>query len=100
LGVAGVSLSLAGGASAMPVSGEVSQVIRNEETVLREFEIADVSLATFHFFDEESGATAKSAGTGTAGGAGAGAGTAPNRGRGCGGCGSCGNCGQCRTCRK
>ena len=79
LGAAGLSLSLASGASAVPGgpaanlstqgNGDDNQVTLGEE------EIADVSLATFYVFDKE------------------GNGTSPMVqlvGHGCGGCGGCG----------
>jgi hypothetical protein len=90
LGIAGVSLSLAGGASAMPVSSGALHVLHEEE-------IADVSLVTFRLFDlEGDDTTAKSAGTGT----GTGTGAAANAGSGitqahCRA--SCNGCARCRA---
>lgn len=59
LGAAGLGLTLAGGASAstLPTS-DLPQGLTtspNQRFVLGEEEIADVSLATFHLFDKESG---------------------------------------------
>jgi hypothetical protein len=91
LGAAGLSLSLASGASAatsglaadMPtLNTEVSQGI-----TLTEEEIADVSLATFYVFDKENPSTFRFAGKGGGGGGG---------GNGGGNSGHC-NCG-CHCC--
>jgi hypothetical protein len=83
-GIAGVSFSLAGGASAStggPVTDIQSQNFSTpHEIFLGEEEISDVSLATFYVFDKENAAK-------------------PQFGeklawwRGCGGCGRCGGCG-------
>jgi hypothetical protein len=91
LGAAGLSLSLAGGASAttavpaadMPVTPNMAQ---GHEITLGEEEISDVSLATFYVFDKES-SSARQGGVQVAF-------------RGCGGCRGCGcrGCG-CRGCR-
>jgi hypothetical protein len=84
LGAAGLGLSLVGSASAstMPTADipHSLNTAPNQGFVLGEEEIADVSLATFHLFDKESG----------------------NSGfqqvaRGCG-CGGCRGCGRCRGC--
>jgi hypothetical protein len=78
LGIAGVSLSLAGGASeanAMP--GAAPHRIYDEE-------VSDVTLATFYIFDSESIGLERS---GTSGGAG----TPPQN--------VCRGCARCRTCR-
>ena len=74
LGAAGLSLSLAGAASAAAIGGPATDMPpRNagvsHEINLSEEEIADVSLATFYVVDNE--------------------GAAPS---GCGGCGGCGGC--------
>jgi hypothetical protein len=57
LGAAGLSLTLAGGASAAaksPATETLSQgAAANHEIMLREEEVADVSLATFYVFDKE-----------------------------------------------
>jgi hypothetical protein len=84
LGVAGVSLSLAGGASAAtsgPATDLPSQnTAAHHEIALGEEEISDVSLATFYVFDKENaGASELSQGLKLA--------------RGCGGCGGCRGCG-------
>jgi hypothetical protein len=56
LGAAGLSLSLAGGASAAtgaPVDALTHNAVVTHEITLGEEEIADVSLATFYVFDKE-----------------------------------------------
>src|ERR1700722_11362078 len=59
LSAAGLSLSLVGNASASAVAtADVPESLNstpNQLFVLSEEEIADVSLATFHLFDKESG---------------------------------------------
>jgi hypothetical protein len=77
---AGLSLSLASGASAgptphMPTSGAGA----GQEIILAEEEISDVSLATFYMFDKENSAAFR-----------------PNFQLARGGCG--GGCGGCRGC--
>jgi hypothetical protein len=91
LGVAGMSLSLAGGASAAtttPVDGHQSlDGLTNPNIMLGEEEISDVSLSTFYVFDKENAGNLQ-LGTQVA-----------QRGCGrCGGCRGCGRCG-CRGCR-
>ena len=85
LGAAGLGLSLAGSASASTLpTADVSQSLdqaANQRFVLGEEEIADVSLATFHLFDKETG---KSGAQQMAWGCR------------CGGCGC--RCGGCRGC--
>jgi hypothetical protein len=98
LGAAGLSFSLLGGASAsttptadIPQSGNTWP---NQRFVLREEEMADVSLATFYVFDREhvgSGLQLARGGCGGGGGCGRGGG-------GCGGCRGGGGCGGCRGC--
>jgi hypothetical protein len=89
LGAAGLGLSLAGSASASTLpTADVSQTLNNvanQRFVLGEEEIADVSLATFHLFDKESGKTGFQQ---------------MAWGCRCGGCrcGGCRGCG-CRACR-
>jgi hypothetical protein len=107
-GVAGVSLSLTGGASASTggAATDVQQnVSPNHQLFLGEEEISDVSLSTFYVFDKESAKpqlgdkVAWWRGCGgcrgcRCGGCGCGW-------RGCGGCGGCGCCwswGRCRAC--
>ena len=56
LGAAGLSLSLAGGASAagaQVADGPTHKAVVSHEITLGEEEIADVSLATFYVFDKE-----------------------------------------------
>jgi hypothetical protein len=98
LGAAGLGLSLAGSASASTLpAADVSQSIdnvANQRFVLGEEEIADVSLATFHLFDKESGKSGvqQMAWGCRCGGCGC-------RGCGCRGCGCrCGGCGGCGGC--
>jgi hypothetical protein len=101
LGVAGVSLSLAGSASAA-TSGPATDIpswdtAARHEIVLGEEEISDVSLATFYVFDREN-AAAPEHGQGlrlARGGGGCGGGCG---GRGCGGCGGCRGCGGAGGC--
>src|SRR5215469_3492433 len=98
LGVAGVSLSLAGGASAA-TSGPATDLPSRDtaaphEIALGEEEISDVSLATFYVFDREN-AGASQLGQGLK--------LAFGGCRGCGGCGGCRGCaargcGGCRGC--
>jgi hypothetical protein len=100
LGAAGLSLSLAGGASATGGLAEDAPTTRNtamnHEIILSEEEIFDVSLATFYVFDKENkpelGQPLRLA-AGRCGGCGCG-------GRGCGGCGGrgCGGCAGARGC--
>jgi hypothetical protein len=99
LGVAGVSLSLAGGASAA-TSGPATDIASwdtaaRHEIALGEEEISDVSLATFYVFDKENaGASEHGQGLKLARGGGGCGGC--GGGRGCGGCRGCG--GGCRGC--
>ena len=92
LGLVGVSLSLAGGASAANI-GPVADIPTQDrvptpgrEITLSEEEISDVSLGTFYVFDKETAGT-------------------PSFGqrfaqRGCRGCGGCRGCRGCaRACR-
>ena len=118
LGAAGLGLSLVGSASAL-ATADLPQSLNttpNQRFVLDEEEIADVSLATFHVFDKESGTggftrVAMGGGgcgcggrgcgcQGCGGGCGGGGGCGC-RGGGCGGCGNGGCCaswGGCRYC--
>jgi hypothetical protein len=108
LGIAGVSLAMAGGASASTAGSAVEVPVQNtathHELFLGEEEISDVSLSTFYVFDKENDATLKT-GVKTAwrgcrcGGCARGCRCGW---RGCGGCGGCGGCclswGRCRVC--
>src|SRR5580693_4837553 len=106
LGIAGVSFSLVGGATASasaPTADIPSQnTSARQEIFLSEEELSDVSLATFYVFDKE-GIAKSQAGQQLAwwrcGGCGRCGGCAW---RGCGGCGGCGGCcwsiGRCRAC--
>jgi hypothetical protein len=92
LGVAGVSLALASGASASTGDGMMNtpSISQAGEIFLGEEEISDVSLATFYVFDREN------------------TGRPPltqklrvarcRRGCGCGGCGGCGSRSGCTGC--
>jgi hypothetical protein len=106
LGVAGMSLSLAGGASAATTGPATDTPSKNtgpgHEIFLGEEEMADVSLATFYVFDKENldkqqlgVQVARGCGCGCRGcGRGCGCRGCGCRGCGCGGCGGCG-CGCC-----
>jgi hypothetical protein len=110
LGAAGLSLSLAGGASAS-TSGPAADVTPqatspNQEIFLGEEEISDVNLSTFYVFDKENTATPQ-VGEKVAWGCRCGCGGCRCGGcrcgwRGCWGCGGCGGCcarwGRCRWC--
>jgi hypothetical protein len=96
LGAAGLTFSLAGGASAstMPTADTPQKLnfTPTQSVLLGEEEIADVSLATFHLFDKENAGAAglQQVAWGRCGGC---------RGcRGCRGCGGCGGCGGCARC--
>ena len=98
VGIAGISLAMAGGASAAtapPTANLPSQHIQlSHEIILGEEEISDVSLGTFFVFDKEDAASELgrdvqlAAGHGGCGGHGGG-------GRGCGGARGCGGHGGC-----
>src|SRR5438067_1499992 len=84
VGVVGVSLSLAGGASAataVPTADTPSWDIARPQITLNEEEIADVSLATFYVFDKENACTPR---------------VGERFAQGCGGCRRCRGCGGCR----
>src|SRR6185503_9575444 len=101
LGIAGLSLSLAGTASAVPGgpavnlptsgNGDGNQVFLGEE------EISDVSLATFYVFDKEGDGTSSMIQLVGHGGHGCGGCGGCHHGCGCHGCGhhghGCGGCG-------
>jgi hypothetical protein len=114
VGVVGVSLSLAGGASAataVPAADTPSRDTVRPQITLSEEEIADVSLGTFYVFDKEYAGTpyigekvaGRCGGCGRCRGCGRGCGRCGGCARvyGCGGCG-CGGCclswGRCRWC--
>jgi hypothetical protein len=106
LGAVGVSLSLAGGASAATVgtAPDVQSMPPRDgtfghELTLSEEELSDVSLGTFYVFDKENaGARGVQYARGCGRGCGGCRGCRGCRGcaRGCGGCGGCG-CG-CSCC--
>ena len=96
LGAAGLSLSLASGASGAPAANIAARhADMSQEFILAEEEVSDVSLATFYVFDKENAGrpSVLLARGGCGGGGGCG-------GRGCGGCGGrgCGGCGGFRGC--
>src|SRR6185437_13690580 len=88
LGAAGLTFSLAGGASASTLpNADTPQKLDfspSQSVLLGEEEIADVSLATFHLFDKENGGNAGF--------------QQMAWGCRCGGCRGCRGCG-CRACR-
>jgi hypothetical protein len=108
LGIAGVSLSMAGGGASASTAGSVADVpsqnaVPPQVITLGEEEISDVSLATFYVFDKENAAKPQ-LGEKLAWGC---RGYRGCRGcrcgfRGCAGCGGCGGCcwsiGRCRVC--
>jgi hypothetical protein len=116
VGVVGVSLSLAGGASAataVPAADIPSWDTSPPQITLSEEEIADVSLGTFYVFDKENAGTprlgekfARGCGRGCGGrgcgcrgcGRGCRCGGGGCGGCGCGGCGCCLSWGVCRIC--
>jgi len=114
LGAVGLSLSLAGSASASTLPAADLPQSDNDwsdhRMVLGDEEMADVSLASFHLFDRELGGTGGlqqvAWGCRCGGCRGCrgcrGCGGCAVRGCGCGGCGGCGGCcarwGRCRWC--
>jgi len=108
MGVAGVSLSLVGGASAAttgPVSDHQPLNLTNPQITLGEEEIADVSLSTFYVFDKENGVKPQlgdKLAWGCRCGGCRGCGRCGCGWRGCGGCGCgwgcCASIGRCRWC--
>src|SRR5271155_1593084 len=102
LGAAGLSLSLASGASGGPAANIPTQKVQaSHEIVLAEEEISDVSLATFYVFDKENlgvfppGVQLARGGCGCGGGGGRGCGCGGGGFRGCGGGGFGGGCRGC-----
>ena len=111
LGAAGLTFSLAGGASAsvMPTADTPQKLSFSptQSVLLGEEEIADVSLATFHLFDKENGSSGvqqmawgcRCGGCRACRGCGCRVGC---RACGCAGCAGCGSCcaswGICRLC--
>jgi hypothetical protein len=105
LGLVGVSLSLASGASAAAVVGTGSDIPFKDTATgpgitLSEEEISDVSLGTFYVFDKETPNLgeqyAQRGGRGCGGCRGCRGGRGCGRGCGGGGCGGgCGGCGCC-----
>ena len=101
VGIVGVSLSLAGSASAataVPTADVPSWDTSPPQITLSEEEIADVSLGTFYVFDKENAGTPRQfAQRGCRGGGCRGCRGCARGCRGCGGCGGCG-CGGCGCC--
>jgi hypothetical protein len=108
LGIAGVSLAMAGGASASTAGSapdtQSPNTASHHEVFLGEEEISDVSLSTFYVFDKEKTATPK-VGDKLAWGCRCGGcrcGGCRCGWRGCAGCGGCGGCcwswGRCAYC--
>jgi hypothetical protein len=95
LGIAGVSLSLAGGASASTAGSatDVQSPNPRHEILLGEEEISDVSLSTFYVFDKEN--AKPQLGEKLAWWRGCRCGGCRCGWRGCGGCGGC-RCAGCR----
>ena len=113
LGVVGVSLSLASGASAATAGSVTDMPSKDTATgpgfALSEEEISDVSLGTFFVFDKENAGASRLGEQVARGCRGCGGcrgcrgcrGCARGCGGGCGGCGGCGCClswGSCRIC--
>lgn len=107
LGAAGLTFSLAGGASASALpNANTAQKLNfspSQSVLLGEEEIADASLATFHLFDKEQGGATgfQQMAWGCRCGGCRGCGCRGCRGCGCGGCGGGGCCaswGFCRLC--
>ena len=105
LGVAGLSLAAAGGASAA-TTGQVTDPLNTSQrhgVFLGEEEISDVSLSTFYVFDKENAAKPQAAEkVAWWGGCRCGRCRCGCGWRGCGGCGGYGGCcwswGRCRAC--
>lgn len=106
LGAAGLTFSLAGGASASALpNADTTQKLNfspSQSVLLGEEQISDASLATFHLFDKEQGGATgfqqMAWGCRCGGCRGCGGGCRGCRGcRGCGGCGGCGGGGCCAS---
>ena len=104
LGAAGVSLTIAGGASANAPAVDVPSQSSGPRILLAEEEVFDVSLSTFYVFDKEGQfgpgvrLAAGRGGCGGCGGCGHGGGCGGcGHGGGCGGCGHGGGCGGCHA---
>jgi len=101
LGAAGISLAMAGGASATPPAANVPSQDTGPRITLGEEEISDVSLATFYVFDKENESQLDQdliilAKSGGCGGGGCGRGCGCGGGVWIGGCLGCGGgCGSC-----
>jgi hypothetical protein len=94
LGAAGLSLSLAGGASTVTAAPAADMpaarhAALNHQIFLGEEELSDVTLATFYVFDKENAEGLRPGIQLVRGGCGCG------HGGGCGGCGHGGGCGGC-----
>jgi hypothetical protein len=101
LGAAGLTFSLAGSASAAAVPAadapQKLNFVPNQAITLGEEEIADVSLATFHLFDKETGASGGVQQMAWGCRCGGCRGCHGCRGCGCRGC-RCGGCAGCGAC--
>lgn len=106
LGIAGVSLAAAGGASAA-TTGQVTDPLSQNtsprhEVFLGEEEISDVSLSTFYVFDKENAKPQAGEKVAWWGGCRCGGCRCGCGWRRCGGCGGCGGCclswGRCGAC--
>jgi hypothetical protein len=100
LGIAGVSLAMAGGASASTAGSAADVPVQNtathHELFLGEEEISDVSLSTFYVFDKENTVQPQIGQKVAAWGCGCrGCRCARCGFRRCWGCGGCGGCGGC-----
>jgi len=102
LGMVGVSLSLAGGASAAPAVPAAETPAWGQtppQITLSEEEVVDVSLGTFYVFDKENAGTPQKGQQFARGCRGCGGGGGCRGcGRGCRGCRGCGGCGGCGCC--
>jgi hypothetical protein len=101
LGAAGLSLSLASGASGAPAADMPARNTPvSHEFILAEEEISDVSLATFYVFDKENAGALRPGVQLARGGCGGGCGGRGCGGRGCGGrgCGGFRGCAGFRGC--
>jgi hypothetical protein len=99
-GAAGMSLAMAGGASAAVAPADVppQSPTLTPITTLSESEVSDVSLATFYVFDKELGGTSHlGQGLQLAGGCRGGGGGCRGGGGGCRAGGGCGGGGGCRA---
>ena len=99
VGIAGMSLAMAGGASAATAPATATlpsqQIPLSHEIILGDEEISDVSLGTFYVFDREGTASELGKDVQLAAGRGCGGGGHGCGGHGCGGARGCGGHGGC-----